>query len=48
MPSDLRDPYVEISMYKGKLEIDNLKVIEIHKLLSSGKAETIKNVFRRE
>ena len=47
MPSDLRDPYVEVITYKGKLEIDKMKVMELHKLLSSDKAETIKNVFRR-
>ena len=47
MPSDLRKDYVEVHTYKGRLEIDNMKVQDLHKLLSSGKAETIKNIFRR-
>lgn len=43
----LKDNYVVVQTYKGKMEIDNMKVMELHKLLSSGKAQTIKNVFRR-
>lgn len=40
--------FVEVKTTKGKIFIDDMKVQDLHKLLSSGQAETIKNVFRRE
>lgn len=46
MPRDLRNDYIVVYTTKGKIEIGNMNVKQLHGLLSSGKAETIKNKFR--
>ena len=47
MPTVLRKDYIIVYTTKGSLEIYDMSVKELHGLLSSGHAETIKNSFKK-